>query len=209
MLGSQTGAQVNDPGPQTGINPNELARVRPRDRSSASGSSWRTAGTGHPDRSDRAGRESLIQAAEDGNHLVDGHDGEDPADSRTGDDEPDLAAFSPGAPMGAEQRVQPGGVAEASPRHVDHVGFPSSCGRPEQGGPEPVCVGNVDLFGGDHHRQAADFLDGERDLTHLHHLGGTARRPGALTREPRPPWSGSQFFGLLLPDNRGVMPGAG
>ena len=68
----------------------------------------------HPDGSDRArGRESLIQAAEDGNHPVDGHDGEDPADSRTGDDEPDLAAFSPGAPMGAEQRVEPGGVAEA------------------------------------------------------------------------------------------------
>jgi hypothetical protein len=72
------------------------------------GSSRRTAGTGHPDRPDPArGCESLIQAAEDRNHPVDGHDGQDPADARTGDDEPDLAAFSLGAPMGTEQRVSP------------------------------------------------------------------------------------------------------
>jgi hypothetical protein len=42
---------------------------------------------------------------------------------RTGDDEPDLAAFSLGAPMGTEQRVEPGGVVEPSPGHVDYVGF--------------------------------------------------------------------------------------
>lgn len=93
------------------------------------------------------GRESLIQAAEDGNHPSMAMMARIRADSRTGDDQPDLAAFSPGAPTGAEQRAESGGVAEASPRQVDHVGFPSLCGRPEQGGPEPVCVGNVDLFG--------------------------------------------------------------
>jgi hypothetical protein len=49
--------------------------------------------------------------------------------------------------MGAEQRVEPGGVAETSPRHVDHAGFPSLHGRPEQGDLEPVCLGDVDLFG--------------------------------------------------------------
>ena len=90
--------------------------------------------------------------------------------------------------------MEPGGVAEPGPGHIDHVGFPSLCARPEQSGPEFAGVGDVDLFGGDHHRHAADYLDGESGHTHLHHLGGTARRRGTPSRDP-PPWSGWQFFG--------------
>jgi hypothetical protein len=33
-----------------------------------------------------------------------------------------------------------------------------------------VGIADVDLLGGRHHRHAPDQIDGEADLTHLHHL---------------------------------------
>jgi hypothetical protein len=42
--------------------------------------------------------------------------------------------------------------------------------RFKQGRSQLVGIGDVDLLGGRHHRHAPDQIDGEADLTHLHHL---------------------------------------
>ena len=184
MLGSQTGAQVNDPVRRQELTRTSWRASAPVIGSSASGSSWRTAGTGHPDRSEGAGGvRASSRRPKTGITRSMAVMARIRADSRTGDDEPDFAAFSPGAPTGrraarAARRSRRSESASCRPRR-----FPSLCGRREQGGPEPSCVGNVDLFGGDHHWRAssASRFPWPRRLC-------AAAPPG--NPRPSPAWSG-------------------
>jgi hypothetical protein len=80
--------------------------------------------------------EGLVQAGVDGDQTVQGGQGDEAADLRAGDSQPDLAILDAGPPVRADQGVQAGGVAEPGPGHVDHDGRAGAVGGMEQGRPQ-------------------------------------------------------------------------
>ena len=112
MLGSRTGAQVNDPVRR------ELTRTSWRASAPVIGAAQAGVPGGQPGLVILTGRTGPGAVRASSRRPKTGITrsmammARIRADSRTGDDELDLAAFSPDAPMGAEQCVEPGGVAK-------------------------------------------------------------------------------------------------
>jgi hypothetical protein len=65
-------------------------------------------------------REGLVQAREVGDHAVNAGDRENAEDGSGGDDQQQLTALSLGALVRREQGMEPGGITELGPGHVDH-----------------------------------------------------------------------------------------
>jgi hypothetical protein len=174
--------------------------------------------------------EGLVQAGVDGDQAVEGGEGEDAADLGAGDHQPDLPAFGLDSFVRAVQDVQPGAVAESGPGHVDHEGRAGAGGGAEQGCPQLVGVGDIDLLRRHHDGHAADDLNGEPRLSQRHrrHLRagperaqatGWPGRPGSRGRlggpRPGPGWPAAlmaviRIRGRDAPANarRGSPPGS-
>jgi hypothetical protein len=114
-------------------------------------------------------RESLVQAGEVRDHLVHAGDRENPQDGSVGDHQQHLAALSLGAPVRRHQGVKPGRITEPGEGHIDDEGAVPACGRSDQGRPQAIGAGDIDLHGSRHHRHAPGHLNREPDLGHLHH----------------------------------------
>jgi hypothetical protein len=111
-------------------------------------------------------RERFFQAGEVRDHAVQAGYGEDPQDGRAGGDQPYFTAAGFGPLVRRHQRVNAGRVTELGPAHVDHQPPGPVHGRLKQRGPQPVGIGDIDLFGRHHHRHAVDHLDREPGLRH-------------------------------------------
>jgi hypothetical protein len=114
-------------------------------------------------------REGLIQAGEVRDDLVHASDRENPQDGGVGDHQQHLAALSLGVPVRCHQGVKPGRITEPGAGHIDDEGAVPAGGRGDQGRPQAISAGDIDLHGSRHHRHAPGHLDREPDLGHLHH----------------------------------------
>ena len=94
-------------------------------------------------------REGLVQAGEAGDDAVNAGDRENAEDGSGGDDQQQFAAFSLGALVRREQGMQPGGVTELGPGHVDHERAVPVRGRCAQSRPQRAETLAVRSKGGD------------------------------------------------------------
>jgi hypothetical protein len=156
--------------------------------------------------------EGFVQAGVDGDQAVQGGESEDAADLGAGDHQPDLPAFGMSSFVRAVQGVQPGAVAESGPGHVDHEGRAGAGGGAEQGCPQPVGVGDVDLLRRHHDGHTADDLNGKPRLSQRHrrHLRAGPERAQATGdrggRVVQGGWEGQESFGRVRA-SRGCGPG--
>lgn len=144
-------------------------------------------------------RQSLVHRREVRDHAGNAGGGEGAQNRHAGDDKPEFAALGHGTLVPAHQYVEPGSIAEQGIGKVHHERGMTVRSRSEQGHPQRLGVGYVDLLGRRHDGNTPDEGERVRSIRHLTLLLACVRVPECRTAGMR----------CRMPGKRGRKPGTG